>query len=327
MFIAQKRVTSVVLAGLALIAAAAAALAQAGYPDRPVRIVLPYGAGGIADVTTRIVAQKLGQRLGQNFIIENRPGAGGALAAKAALAYPPDGYTLFESGNSSTIAESLFKSPPFSLTRDFSPVTMLAGFDMLLVTKADSDLDTVSKLVAYARAHPGKLNFGTVQIGSTQNLAAELFRLTTGIDAVIVTYRTTPDLTTAIMRGDVHVGFDYYAAFRPMIPSRQVKVIATSGERPDPNLPDAPTVKDSGYPDYVVTSWNALSVRTGTPPDIVARLNREIGAVLMMPDVQTQMAEFGMKPLPSTPSDMIERISADVAKWRAVIDKAGIPKQ
>src|SRR5690242_12868403 len=159
---------------LALLAHRTPAAAQ-NYPDRPVRIVLPYGAGGIADVTTRLVAQHLGERMGQNFVIENKPGAGGALAAKAALAFPADGYTLFESGNSSAIAESLFKSPPFSLTRDFSPVTMLAGFDMLLVTKPDSDLDTVSKLVAHARTHPGKLNFGTVQIGSTQNLAAELF--------------------------------------------------------------------------------------------------------------------------------------------------------
>src|SRR3954470_4631614 len=226
------------------------AAAQPRYPERPVRIVLPYGAGGIADVTTRIVAQKLSQRMGQNFVIENKPGAGGALAAKAALAYPGDGYTLFESGNSSAIDESLFKSPPFSLTNDFTPVAMLAEFDMLLATAPASELDTVAKLVAYAKQNPGKLNFGTVAIGSTQNLAAELFRLTTGIKTEIVTYRTTPDLTTAILRGDVHVGFDYYAAFRPMIPSRQIKVIATSGERPDPNLPDVPTVRDSGYPDY-----------------------------------------------------------------------------
>jgi tripartite-type tricarboxylate transporter receptor subunit TctC len=301
--------------------------AQARYPERPVRIVLPYGAGGIADVTTRIVAQKLGQRMGQNFVIENKPGAGGALAAKAALAFPADGYTLFESGNSSAIAESLFKSPPFSLTNDFTPVAMLAAFDMLLATGPASELDTVGKVVEFAKRNPDKLNFGTVAIGSTQNLAAELFRLTTGIKAVIVTYRTTPDLITAIMRGDVDVGFDYYAAFRPIIPDRKIKVIATSGERPDPNLRDVATVRDSGYPDYVVTSWNALSVRAGAPQDIVARLNEEITAVLTMPDVKTRMAEFGMVPLPATPAQMVERIKTDVAKWRAVIDRAGIPKQ
>ena len=315
------------LAVVAMMAHAAPATAEVRYPERPVRIVLPYGAGGIADVTTRIVAQRLGQRMGQNFVIENKPGAGGALAAKAALAFPADGYTLFESGNSSAIAESLFRSPPFSLTNDFTPVAMLAEFDMLLATGPESTLDTVGKLVDFAKRNPGKLNFGTVAIGSTQNLAAELFRLTTGIETVIVTYRTTPDLITAIMRGDVDVGFDYYAAFRPIIPDRKIKVIATSGERRDASLPDVLTVKESGYPDYVVTSWNALSVRAGAPQDVVTKLNEEITAVLTLPDVRTQMAEFGMSPLSATPAQMIERIRADVAKWRAVIEKAGIPRQ
>src|SRR5215203_683256 len=152
--------------------------AQTNYPDKPVRIIVPYGAGGVADVTTRLVAQKVSETMGQSFVIENRPGAGGIVGAKAVLASPPDGYTLFLAGNGSAISESLFKALPFNVVRDFTPVSPLAEFEMLLATKADSQLDTVAKVVAYAKANPGKLNFGTIASGSTQNLSAELFKMT-----------------------------------------------------------------------------------------------------------------------------------------------------
>src|SRR6478736_6050861 len=205
--------------------------AQTKYPEKPVRIIVPYGAGGVADVTTRLVAQKVSEAMGQTFVIENRPGAGGIVGAKAVLASPPDGYTLFLAGNGSAISESLFKALPFNVVRDFTPVAPLAEFEMLLATKADSSLDTVAKVVAYAKANPGKLNFGTIATGSTQHLSAELFKLGTGVQAPIVIYKTTPELVTAILRGDVDVGFDYYAAFGPSIVNKQFKVIATSGEQ------------------------------------------------------------------------------------------------
>jgi tripartite-type tricarboxylate transporter receptor subunit TctC len=306
---------------------ALAALAAANYPNRPVRIVLPFGPGGLADVSTRLVAAKLSERMGQNFFIDNRPGAGGIIAAKGALSFPPDGYTMFLSGNSAAISESLFASLPFDFTRDFTPVSMLAQFDMLLATKMDSRFDTVQKLVAYDEQNPRQLNFGTIAAGSTQNLSAQLFKIVTGVSAAVVTFRTTPELMTAIVRGDVDVGFDYYAALSPMVAGKQIKVIATSGDKLSPLFTGIPTVKDSGYPDYVVTSWNALSVRTGTPADIIAKLNGEIGAVLQMPEIGVQMAAFGMEPSASTPETMTRRFKADADKWRMVIDKAGIPKQ
>jgi len=303
------------------------AQAQSTFPNKPVRIVLPYGPGGIADVTTRLVAQKLSERMGQNFFVDNRPGAGGIVAAKAVMASPPDGYTLFMTGNGSAINESLFKKPPYNALTDFSSVSMLAEFEMLLVTKAGSKLDTVAKIVAYAKEHPGKLNFGAINVGSTQNLSAELFRMTTGIKTALITYRTTPELVTALLRGDVDVGFDYLAALRPMIKAKKLHVIATSGDHPDPQLPGVPLVKDSGYPDYVVTSWNALSGPAGMPKDVVTKLSNEIGAVLKLPDVKEKMATLGMEPRPTTPQQMDERMKHDIAKWRVVIDKAGIPKQ
>jgi tripartite-type tricarboxylate transporter receptor subunit TctC len=312
------------LAGAAFLAAAHA---QSAFPNKPVRIVLPYGPGGIADVTTRLVAQKLSERLGQNFFVDNRPGAGGIVAAKAVMASPPDGYTLFMTGNGSAINESLFKKPPYNALTDFSSVSMLAEFEMLLVTKADAKLDTVAKIVAFAKEHPGKLNFGAINVGSTQNLSAELFRMTTGIKTALITYRTTPELVTALLRGDVDVGFDYLAALRPMITAKKLHVIATSGDHPDPQLPGVPLVKDAGYPDYVVTSWNAVSGPAGMPKDVVTKLSNEIGAVLKLPEIKEKMAGLGMEPRPTTPQQMDERMKHDIAKWRVVIDKAGIPKQ
>jgi tripartite-type tricarboxylate transporter receptor subunit TctC len=310
-----------------LIAGMGVSNAQTKYPDKPVRIILPYGPGGVADVTTRLVAQKLSERMGQNFFVDNRPGAGGIIAAKAAIASPPDGYTLTVSGNAMSISETLFKTLPFNPLKDFTSISTLAEFEMLLATKGDSQIDTIAKLVAYAKANPGKMNFGTIATGSTQNLSAEMFRMITGVKATIVTFRTTPEMVAAIIRGDIDVGFDYYAAMRPLIVSKQIKIIATSGEHPDPALPGVPTVKASGYPDYVVTSWNALSAPAGTPKDIVTKLNQEIVAVLKMPDIQSRMAQLGMEPMIGPPEKLTNRMTNDIAKWAKVIEAADIPKQ
>jgi tripartite-type tricarboxylate transporter receptor subunit TctC len=301
--------------------------AQSKYPERPVRIIVPYGAGGVADVTTRLVAQKVSEAMGQTFVIENRPGAGGIVGAKALLASQPDGYTLFLAGNGSAISESLFKSLPFNVVRDFTPVSPLAEFEMLLATKADSQLDTVAKIVAYAKANPGKLNFGTIAIGSTQHLSAELFKMATGVQAPIVIYKTTPELVTAILRGDVDVGFDYHAAFGPSIANKQFKVIATSGEQRAPQLPAVPTVKESGYPDFVVTSWNAFHGPAGLPKDIVTKLNEQVVAALKTPDIQKRMEDLGIQPMIGSPEFLNERMKSDIAKWAKVIEAAGVERQ
>jgi tripartite-type tricarboxylate transporter receptor subunit TctC len=330
----SRKISRSVRASLAAMAAFCAVLASMGlsqaqtkYPEKPVRIIVPYGAGGVADVTTRLVAQKVSEALGQTFVIENRPGAGGIVGAKAVLASPPDGYTLFLAGNGSAISESLFKALPFNVVRDFTPVSPLAEFEMLLATKADSPLDTVAKVVAYAKANPGKLNFGTIATGSTQHLSAELFKLATGVQAPIVIYKTTPELVTAILRGDVDVGFDYYAAFGPSIVNKQFKVIATSGEQRAPQLPAVPTVKESGYPDFVVTSWNAIQGPAGVPKDIVTKLNEHIVAALKTPEIQARMGDLGIHPMIGSPEFLDERMKSEIAKWAKVIQAAGVEKQ
>lgn len=268
--------TAVLALALAGLAAGAPAQAQGKFPDKPVRVILPFGPGGVADVTMRLVAQKLTERLGQSFVVENRPGGGSVIAAKAVMTSPADGYTLLLSGNSAAINHTLLKSRPYDILTDFTPVAMLTQFEMLLVTKADSKLDTIAKVLAHAKDNPGKLNFGAINIGSTQNLSVELFRLVTGAKITVVPYRTTPDLTNAIVRGDVDVGFDYLAAFKGGIEGKQLKVIATSGAQPNEQLSGVPLVKDLGFPDYVVISWNGLFAPAGTPKPVIEKLNAEI---------------------------------------------------
>ena len=222
----------------------------------------------------RIIAERLSHKLGQQFIVENRPGAGGIVAAKAAAGAPPDGYVLHVTGNGTAISASLFKQLPYDVLRDFTPITVTAFFDLLIATKAGSPLKTVGDIIAAAKANPGKLNFASIAPGSTQNLSAELFRSIAGIDAALVTYRTTPELITGLLRGDVQVGFDYYAGFNAAVREGQLIAVATTGDHRTPALPAVPTVRESGLPTYVVESWNALSGPAGIPDDVVRLLNR-----------------------------------------------------
>ncbi len=300
--------------------------ARADYPDKPVRVVLPFGPGGVADVTMRLVAGKLSERMGQQFVIENKPGAGAINAAMAVKSSAADGYSLFLGGNGVALSRSLFKSLPYDVVKDFDNVSSLAQFDMLLATNAESKITSVGKLVELARASPGKLNFGTVAAGSTQNLAAEMFKVVTGVQVAVVTFRTTPDLVTALMRGDVDVGFDYLAAFSAPVSDNKLRIIAAGGQTRSPLTPNTPTLVESGWPEYVVTSWNGLSVPAGTPPQVIAKLNKEINAVLKLPEVQARATQLGMEAVGSTPEGMAKRLGDDIVRWRGVITKLGLQK-
>ena len=207
-----RRIAGILIAATAFFMALPACLhAQSGFPTRAIRIMVPYGAGGVGDVTMRILAQKMTEHFGKQVIIENRPGAGGLLAAKAVLDSAPDGYTLLEAGNGAAIGMSLFKNRPYNILQDFTPISMTASFDVLVATPMKSKYETLKDIVEAARKTPGKLNFGAINPGSTQNLSAHMFKQLTGIDVTIVPFRTTPDLVTALLRNDVDVGFDYYA--------------------------------------------------------------------------------------------------------------------
>src|SRR3989441_5600541 len=301
--------------------------AEPSFPAKPIHIFIPYGAGGVADLTMRLLAQKLTERTKQQVVIENLPGAGGLLSAKAVLDAPPDGYSLGVIGNGQAIGMSLFKTRPYHVLTDFTFVSMTARFEMLLAVKADSPFKTLQDVVAAARKNPGKLNFGAINPGSTQNLSAHLLKQVSGLDASIIPYKTTPDLITAILRGDVDVGFDFYAALQPVIVDNKVRIVATSGEERNPLLRDVPTAKESGIPEYVVTSWNGLAAAAGMPAETLAILNQHINAALSDPNLLATASKLGMDARGSTPDEMRNRMAADIKKWAAVIEKAGIEKQ
>jgi tripartite-type tricarboxylate transporter receptor subunit TctC len=242
------RTVVVVVAALSAAAIATPAVSQnqADYPARPVTLIVPYAAGGVADVGMRILAEKLSGRLNQQFVVENRPGAGGIVAAQAEAAAAPDGYTLLMTGNNNAIAAALFKSLPYNILTDFAPISTAAFFDALIVTRAGSPLKSVQDVIAAARANPGKLNIGTINPGSTQNLAAELFTSTAGIQAATVPFRASPDMAGAVLRGDVDIAFEFYAAISGLLADGKLMALASAGLQRTAYLPDVPTVMESG---------------------------------------------------------------------------------
>ena len=326
----RLRRTAAALAAVAAITFGATLIASAQsttYPTKPSRIFVPYGPGGVGDLTMRLVADKMSQNLKQQFVIENRPGAGGIANATAVMRAPPDGYTLIEIGNGSTISMSLFNDLPYNVLTDFAAISVTGSFEMLLGVPEKSPYKSLKELVDAAQKNPGKINIGAINPGSTQNLSAHLFEQVTGAKYTIITYRTTPDLVTALLRGDVDLGFDFFAGFQSEIGGGKIRIIATSGEQRDPLLRDVPTAKESGFPDYVVSSWNGLAAPAKVSPDIIKILNDGVIKALAEPDVKAKALNLGIDATGSTPQQMHDRLAADYAKWHDVIEKAGIPKQ
>jgi tripartite-type tricarboxylate transporter receptor subunit TctC len=310
---------------LLLFAFVQSASAQSDYPNRPIRLIVGFGAGGLADITMRIVAERLSERLGQRVVIDNRPGAGGVVAAQAAAGAPPDGYTLIVLSIGTAISVSLLKSLPFDPVKDFVPISSVAYFDLLLLVNANSPMKSLGDLLAAARSRGNAMNFATINPGSSQNLSAELFKTAAGIDATIVPYRTTPETLVALTRDEVGVVFESYAALKGAIDAGQVRPIASTGTKR--SLPDVPTAQESGLKDYDVVGWNAIFAPAGTPPGVVSLLNRHINEVVALPDVQKRILDLGTEPRASTPAELGALLTNDIRKWAAVIEQAKIEKR
>jgi tripartite-type tricarboxylate transporter receptor subunit TctC len=304
-----------------------AALAETQYPSKAVRIILPFAAGGVADITARVVAERLGARLGSRFYIENQPGAGGIAAARTVISSPPDGHTLALLSNGTAVSVSLFKRLPYDPLRDFEPISSLGFFDFVFATGADSKFKTIADFIAAAKAKPGALNVGTINVGSTQNLSAELLKTAAGIDFTIVPYRASPELLVSTMQGNLDLMIDSYSSMKGNLIDKKIRALASSGAVRSAVTADVPTLRESGVADYEVVSWNAFFAPKGTPPQIISTLNQALREILAEPDVKKRLLELGIEAKASTPDEISARLKSDIDKWRAVIEKAGIPRQ
>src|SRR5215813_5463429 len=305
---------------------AAAAVAQ-NYPSRPVRLLVPFAAGGVADITARVVTQEMSTAMGQQVLVENRPSAGGIVASEAAAKADPDGYTLLFLTNGNAVSVSLFKSLPYDTLGDFAPVSTVGFFDLVLVVDSASKIGSVRELVAYSKANPNKLNLGTINPGSTQNLAAELFKSMSGIDAQVVPFKATPAVVTALKSNDVQAAFEILAPVMAQIKGGALKALAVTSDKRYAGLPDVPTVAESGVPGYQASSWNAVAAPAKTPKAVIERLNREVNAAVKAPEVRKRLGELGVEARGSTPEALRELLVSEIAKWKVVIERAKIEKQ
>ncbi len=311
----------------AALSLAAPSGAQAGYPDHSVRIVVPFAAGGVADITARIVAEKLGDKLGQRFYVENQAGAGGIVAARTVTSSPADGHTLALLSNGTAVSVSLFKKLPYDPIKDFAPISSLGTFDFVFATSGNSGFKTLPEFIATAKSKPGTLNVGTINVGSTQNLSAELFKTAAGIDFTIIPYRGTPDIQVALLQGDVALMIDSYSAMKGNLADNKLRALASSGARRSEATPDMATVQEGGVANYDVVSWNALFAPAGTPGEIIKTLNAALRDILADADVKKRLLELGIEAKASTPEEIEGRLKSDIGKWAKVIEKAGIEKQ
>jgi tripartite-type tricarboxylate transporter receptor subunit TctC len=315
-------------AGLALAAPALLAHpALAAFPDKPIRLLVPNGAGGVADLTARAVGQGLTQRLGQAVVVENRPGAGGIVAGQALVGSPPDGSTLMVATNANAISKSLFRSLPFDPIRDFAPVGLMGTFAIAILVAPNSPIRDVAGLIAALKRDPARANIGTISVGSTQNLAAELFKTAAGLDSVTVPFNGTPNLLTSLLREDVLAGFEIVAPLMGQIRDGSLRAIAVTSAERAANLPDVPTLREAGLADFDVTSWNALVAPARTPPEVIARINAELNAVLADAAIRKQLLDAGVEAQGGTAAALGSRLETEAEKWRVVIEKAGIEKQ
>jgi tripartite-type tricarboxylate transporter receptor subunit TctC len=301
--------------------------AQAKWPEKPIKIVLPFGPGGVADVTARIMAAKLSEKFGQQVLIENMPGPGGINAARTVINAPPDGYTMALVTNGTSISVAAFNKLPFDPVKDFSMVSMVGTFDLVFAVDAKSEYKTLGDFIKAAKANPGKLNVGTTLLGGTQNLGAELFKSMAGLNIQVVVYKTSPDIVVALLRNDVQMMIDFPPAVQGQVNDGKLRILATSSPKRSARLPNMPTVAEAGVPAYEVISWNGVAAPKGTPQDVIDSMNKAMREVLAEPALKASFEKVGVEAHPSTPAELADRLRSDITKWDAVMVKAGIPKK
>ncbi|MFY8104933.1 MAG: tripartite tricarboxylate transporter substrate binding protein [Ramlibacter sp.] len=307
---------------LGLCLAAGAAQAQ-GYPNRPVRIVVPFAAGGPADNYARFIAQRLGEEFKQSFVVENRPGAGSIIGTDVVAKSPADGYTLLMMSNTHTVNESLIPNKPYGLLKDFVGIAPVNYSALLLVTHPSVPVKSVGELIALAKSKPGKLNYASSGNGTPYHMAGELFKFMAGIDMTHVPYKGSSGARTDIVSGQVDVMFDAETTMAVMAREGKVRALASTGLTRSANLPDMPTVAESGVPRFEATIWLGLMAPKGTPTDVVNRLNAEVRKIVNHPEVKATWARQGAVPMSMTIAEFDRHLQTDIANWANIVKVSG----
>jgi tripartite-type tricarboxylate transporter receptor subunit TctC len=318
-----QRVSSLVALAMSLLAAAAPSRAQ-DYPSHPVKMIVPFGAGGPTDIFTRLLAEKLRKALKEPFVMENRPGAGTIIGTEAAAKSPPDGYTLLMISATQTTTETLVPNKSYKLLRDFVPVASLLNSELVMVVHPSVPVNTVKDFIALARSKPGALNYASSGVGSNYHMAGELFKNLTGTDILHVPYKGSSGARNDIISGQIEMMFDSVPSMAPMIQAGRVKALGTTGKVRSAILPDIPTLSEAGVPGYEATIWIGLMAPAGTPQPIVTLLSSEINKILARADVIEAWRKQGATAMSMTPDQFGEYVQSEIDKWARVIKVNGI---
>ena len=308
---------------LGLLAASVACIAQQAYPNRPVKIIVPFAASGPADNYARFMAQRLQEALGQNFVVDNRPGAGSIIGTDAVAKSAPDGYTLLMMSNTQTVNESLIPVRPFNLLKDFVPIAPVNYSDLVLVAHPSLPAQNLPELIKYAKANPGKINYASSGNGTPYHMAGELFKYMAGVNMTHIPYKGSAAARTDVLSGQVDVMFDAVTTMTENIKAGKVRGLATTGRTRSTVAPELPTVNDDGVPKYEALIWLGMMAPSGTPDAIVQRLNTEINKIVNAPDVKATWAKQGAVAMSMTAPVFAKYVADDVAKWATIVKVSG----
>ena len=297
------------------------------YPNKTIQLVVPLGAGGINDIISRLIAQKLSESWGQPVVVANKPGAAGIIGTEFVAKAPPDGYTILMVYSSHAVNPSLYAKLPYDTLKDFEPITLVNSVNLVLTVGAATPVATVRELIALAKAQPGKLNYGTVGTASLGHIAGIRFASVAGIDVVQLPYKSAPEVMTALLRGDATMYFDSPITALPFIRSGKVKALAVTSATRTSALPDVPTLDEAGLTGFELVGWNGLIAPAGTPKPVIDKLNAEIVRILRLPDVTKLLKDQGVDVVANTPEQFASITRTDVAKWREIVKTTGIKVQ